>query len=134
MVMVRTVPWRRTRAAIAGFPEVVACFVQTRGGPVRRVSRIETPRGARDVEYHPMPERSGWRVGVLEDEDQAAGLFRSAGPRQWRRNIGSITGVLRRDLAAGGDRRAGKHQRHGGLRIARVAFSGIEITRGSLSE
>ena len=73
MIMVSAVPWRRTRAAIAGFAEVVACFMQTRGGPAGRISRIETLGGGRDVGCDPMAENPGWRAGVLDEEHEAAG-------------------------------------------------------------
>jgi hypothetical protein len=111
-------------AAVAGFTKVVAGFVQSRGRPTCRIPRIETAGGGRNVEHRPMPERAGGCVGVLDDKDKAPGPRRHVRPRQWRRDIGAVTGVLRRYLSIRRDCRAGEHQRHDGLRIARVSLSG----------
>ncbi len=104
----------RTRAAVAGLAKVIARLVQCRDRPVCRIARIETAGGGRNVEHGPMPEHAGRCVRVLDDKDEALCSCRHARPRQWRRDIGIVTGVLRRYFSARRDGRTDKHQRHGG--------------------
>src|ERR1700730_7326171 len=109
-------------AAVAGFTKVVAGFVQSRGRPVCRIACVETAGGGRNFEHRPVPETAGGCGGVLDDKDEATPPRRHVRPRQWRRDIGAVTRVLRRYLSTWRDCRAGKHQRHDGLRIARVSL------------
>src|SRR5438270_13405297 len=53
VVVMSAGPSGRTRAAVAGFAEVVARLVQCRGRPVCRIAGGETAGGGRNVEQRP---------------------------------------------------------------------------------
>src|SRR5438477_11097650 len=66
VILMSAGPFGWTGAAVANFTKVVACLVQSRGGPICRIARIETAGGGRDVEHRPMPESAGGGGGVLD--------------------------------------------------------------------
>ena len=102
MIVVDPMPLGRAGAAIAGFAEIIARLLETARWPLCGIAGSKTARPGRDIKGHPVPEHAGGGVRILDHEDEALGSIREVGPRQWRRNIGAVAGVLRRVSAPGG--------------------------------
>src|ERR1700687_1756281 len=55
------------------------------------------------VHVHALRLGGIWRVGIVDDENEAARSIRCPGPLEWRGDVGTFARVLRRNGAAGGE-------------------------------
>jgi hypothetical protein len=83
--MVFAVAGRRARAAVLGMTEVVQhLFRADVRGVLGGEAFVDMRHLGRDVVYAPVPVRPRRRVGVLDDEGEAAGVARHIAPREVR--------------------------------------------------
>src|ERR1700736_674577 len=126
MVVVSAASLGWTGPAIARLAQIIARLVETGGRSVCRIAGVETMRCSGNVIDCPVAEHPGRCIGILDDQDEAPGSIGHPRPRQRRRDVGTVAGVLRQYLAAGWDCRAVKHQGHGRL-LRFAAYTTLEI-------
>ena len=126
--MVRAVAFGRAGATIAAVAEAVHRLNEVGvASAVASAARNLTLR-RRDVEHTPVMEGAARRIGIVDDERQAAGAGRRVGPAELGRLVGTVTGVNRRDRlailnVAAGHRELGD----GGAVVHRIVLPGRSV-------
>src|SRR6266511_4533906 len=93
-VAVRAAAGRRAGAAVVNLHEVVHAGRTERADAWQPLGQFAF--GAGDIVEHPVGEGSARRVGVIDDEHKALGLWRALPPER-RRSVLAITGIFDRN-------------------------------------